>query len=99
MVDYDGGYTDLDAVDTVSGVRRSLWRKARVGGGRGGSAPISPDGAYAVLFQDRHWYSVRLADGASRNLTGPLGVAFHDEEDDTPDPASAYGFGGWTSDG
>lgn len=99
LVDFDGNYSDLYAVDTTTGTRRSLWRRARTGGGRGGAAPISPDGAYAALFQDRHWYSLRLADGAIRNLTGALGVAFHDEEDDTPDPPPSYGFGGWSSDG
>ena len=39
-----------------------------------------------------------LAEGASRNVTGSLKVAFHDEEDDTPDPPTSYGSAGWTKD-
>ena len=33
------------------------------------------------------------------NLTSQLGVAVHNEDDDHPEAAPAYGAGGWTKDG
>ena len=102
MVDYDGSYNDLYLVDTNSGARKLLLRKFRGGGGGGfgfgGGPQISPDGKYACYFNDRHWYSISLTDGASRNLTGTLPVAFYDEEDDTPDPPTSQGNAGWVKD-
>lgn len=100
MADYDGNYADIYSVDTTSGVKRQLWRGVRSAGfGGRGASPLSPDGSYTLVFQNKHWHSVRLSDGVIRNLTASLGVPFHEVDDDTPDPAGSYGNAGWTSDG
>lgn len=101
MVDYDGNYQDVYAVDTRSGARKLLARQVRGGGGGpgGGSGwQISPDGQYAYYFNDRHWWLVRLADGAARNMTGALPAAFHREDHDTPSEPGPYGAAGWAKD-
>ena len=99
LTDYDGTYADLYTVDTITGARKMLWRKLRSHGRGASGTALSPAGDYLLVYQDKHWFSIRLRDGATRNLTGPLGVAFHQEDDDTPDPADPYGALGWTTDG
>lgn len=101
MVDYDGSYQDVYAVDTRTGARKLLARQVRGGGGGPGGAggwQISPDGQYAYYFNHRHWWLVRLADGAARNMTGALPVAFHREDHDTPSEPGPYGAAGWAKD-
>ncbi len=108
MIDYDGGYNDVYLIDTETGQRRLAVKQLRGGGGGGGfggggggfAGPLqwAPDGKHAFYYQDRHWHLLDALTGAPRNVTGSLGVAFHDEEDDTPDPASSYGQAGWARD-
>jgi dipeptidyl aminopeptidase/acylaminoacyl peptidase len=112
MVDYDGSYNDVYLVDTLSGARKLAIQKFRGGpggGGPGGGAgggfgggrgPLqwSPDGRFAAFFRDRHWHLLDAASGSLRNLTEPLGVAVHREDDDRPEPPGNYGGAGWTSD-
>ncbi len=101
MVDYDGNYQDVYSVDTRTGARRLLARMVRGGGGGpggGGGWQMSPDGQYAAYFNSRSWFFVRLADGASRNATGALPVAFHREDHDTPSEPGSYGAAGWAKD-
>ena len=93
MTDYDGSYNDLYLVDTLTGKRSSVIRQLR-----GGAMQTSPDGKYALYFNDKAWFLVTLADGASRNVTGSLGVAVHDEDDDTPDAPTSYGAAGFAKD-
>jgi dipeptidyl aminopeptidase/acylaminoacyl peptidase len=93
MTDFDGSYSDAYLVDTLTGQRRNVIRQLR-----GGPMQTSPDGRYGLYFNNRAWFLMTLADGASRNVTGSLGVAVHDEEDDTPDPAQAYGAAGFSRD-
>ena len=45
---------------------------------------------------DKAWYSYRIADGKTFNLTGKLGVKFEDEEWDSPSEPGPYGNAGWT---
>lgn len=97
MIDYDGTYTDYYWVDTATGQRKQLVRQIR-GGGFGGGMQWSPDGKYAAFFNGGHWFLVNTADSGTRNVTASLNVAFADEEDDTPDPASSYGAAGWAKD-
>jgi len=104
MVDYDGSYADYFAIDTTTGARKLLARKLRGGFGGGGGGfgggPMqwAPDGRHALYFDGGNWHFASLADGSSRNATEQLGVAFADELDDTPDPASQYGSAGWSKD-
>ncbi len=99
MVDYDGSYFDAYIVDTVTGQRRNAARQLRGGGfGLGGGIQVAPDGKHAFFFNDRAWYLMTLPEGASKNVSSMLGVAFHEEDHDTPGPASNYGSGGWAKD-
>jgi dipeptidyl aminopeptidase/acylaminoacyl peptidase len=102
LVDYDGTYNDVYMVDTATGARKLVLKQLRGGGGggrgSGGGLQWSPDGRSAFFYQDKHWHVLDPAAAAARNVTSALGVAVHDEDDDTPDPAGNYGNAGWTSD-
>lgn len=98
MVDYDGSYQDAYIVDTVTGQKKNVARMLR-GGGFGGSVfQVSPDGKHAIFFNDRAWYLMSLPEGASKNVSSGLGVAFHNEQHDTPDEPRGYGSAGWAKD-
>ncbi|HSK08054.1 MAG TPA: prolyl oligopeptidase family serine peptidase [Vicinamibacterales bacterium] len=62
-------------------------------------ALISPDGRSIAYFAGKHWHLHDIAKGTSRNVTGPIGVVFEDEQHDTPGTPRAYGFGGWVDEG
>jgi dipeptidyl aminopeptidase/acylaminoacyl peptidase len=101
MVDYDGNYSDVYLIDSNTGMRTLLLKQLRGGGGGpGGGGPLqwSPDGRYAFYYQDKHFHVLDVNTRATRNVTSALGVAVHDEDDDTPDPPGNYGGGGWLSD-
>mgnify|MGYP000629465408 CR=1 FL=1 len=97
MIDFDGSYNDVYLVDVDTGERKVIQKKWR-GGGFGASFQWSPSGDHAVFYADRHWHALNAKDGAVSNLTLSLGVPFHDEQDDTPDPPTGYGSAGWTKD-
>jgi dipeptidyl aminopeptidase/acylaminoacyl peptidase len=101
-IDYDGAYNDVYLLDTLTGQRKPVVKQLRGGGGFFGAAagPLqwSPDGKFAFYYQDKNWHLLDVAGAATRNVTAGLGVAFHDEDDDTPDPPSSYGSAGWTKD-
>ena len=94
MGDYDGSYNDIYLIDTVTGQRSNVMRQLR-----GGSLQTSPDGKHGIYFNNKAWFLVTLADSASRNATGSLGVAMHNEEDDTPEAPGSYGSAGFSKDG
>jgi len=102
LVDFDGNYQDVYGIDTRSGSRRVLYRMVRGGFGAVGGAgwQISPDGRHAYFFNSNngHWYLVRMSDGATRNATGALPVAFAREDHDTPSEPGPYGAAGWAKD-
>jgi len=57
----------------------------------------SPGGRYLIWFgADYHWWTLDVATGARRDLTGNLPVAFHRDDDDHPEPDNAHGSAGWT---
>jgi dipeptidyl aminopeptidase/acylaminoacyl peptidase len=97
MVDYDGNYNDIYLVDTATGARTLLLKQVR-GGGGGGGLQWSPDGKFAFFYQDKQWHLLDVNTRTTRNVSGSLGVAIHDEDDDTPDPPGNYGSGGWIND-
>ncbi|MCB9870371.1 MAG: S9 family peptidase [Planctomycetes bacterium] len=45
---------------------------------------------------DNQWCVIDVQTGKHRCLTDKLGVPFHDELEDRPQPARAYGLAGWT---
>ncbi|WP_321475633.1 prolyl oligopeptidase family serine peptidase [uncultured Paludibaculum sp.] len=97
-IDYDSSYQDVYFVDGASGQRTLLLRQLPGGGGPGGSVQIAPDGKHAFYYNTKAWHLMTLPDGASINATSSLGVAFFDEEDDTPNPPGSYGHSGWAKD-
>ena len=98
LVDYDGNYSDVYLVDTTTGQRSLVLSKLRGGGFGGSSVEWSPDGRLALFYQDKQWHLFDVAARAARDVTSKLGVAVHDEEDDTPDPPGSYGQAGWARD-
>lgn len=88
---WDGRYADVWIVDAATGQRTRLLEKYR------GNVSNSPGGRYLVWFDaNYHWQSYELATGTTRDLTGSLGLPFHNYEDDHPEPDSAFGLAGWT---
>jgi len=92
LVSWDQGYSDFYLVNIMDGSRKKLLEKFP------GSLSISPGGQYFLYFNetDRNWYSYRILDGKTFNLTAKLGVNFYQEESDTPSDPGSYGSGGWT---
>lgn len=86
---WGGEFNDIFLVDLKNGTHRKVVSRL------GGPSYLSPSGKFVLYYQDRNWFSYNVNDSSTRNLTGSLKVAFYDEEDDTPDPPSAYGFAGW----
>ncbi|MBL9186572.1 MAG: S9 family peptidase [Opitutaceae bacterium] len=96
LVDYDGRYTDVHLVDATTGARKPAITKLR---SEGGTALLwSPDGKWAAYYQGKHWHVLDTATGESRSLTAKVRAAFHNEQDDRPQPPSPYGAAGWTKD-
>ncbi len=88
---WDGRYADHWLVDSATGQRTKLLTRHR------GSVSNSPGGRWLVWFdRDYRWQSQEVATGKQRDLTGALGVPFHNHEDDHPEPDAAYGIAGWT---
>ena len=91
LVSWDGSYSDYYVVDLADGSRRKVMEKLHFG------ASLSPEGSYALYFddKDRAWHTLRTADGRTFNLTGDLAVSFQQEDWDTPDQPRPYGSAGW----
>ncbi len=85
------GFADYFIVNTREGTRTPLGKKPA------GGLLLSPEGKYALSFDGKDWQSLILSSGKSVNLTGKLGVVFHNEDHDLPQQASAYGLAGWTA--
>ena len=64
-----------------------------------GPASLAPDGSGVAFFRQGQWHVYDAVSGATRDLTGALGVRLDDEQHDTPDTAPPYGLGGWLADG
>lgn len=89
-VTWDGRYSDVYVVDGQTGARKKLLTRFR------GNVTNSPNGKYLVWFDaGYHWQCHDLATGATRDLTGRLGVPFHNYQDDHPEPDAAFGLAGW----
>jgi dipeptidyl aminopeptidase/acylaminoacyl peptidase len=97
--DFAGRFSDYYFVDPVTGARKLVLKQQRnEGGGQGSPVQWSPDGKWAAFYQDKHWHALNTATGEDLNLTAKVKAGFWNEQDDRPDPPSAYGAGGWTKD-
>ncbi len=83
-------YADVYAVSIEDGGRRLLAKHTI-------ASSISPGGRYALAWDQsaKHWVATRTADGKRAVLGEQAGVAFHNVEDDHPQPPQPYGEGGW----
>lgn len=90
LTTWDGRYQDVWLVNTIDGARTKVLEKLR------GNVSNSPGGRFLLWFTtDGHWWTHDIATGQKRNLTADLGVAFHREDDDHPEPDPAHGVAGW----
>ena len=87
------GARDIYLVDLSDGSRKLV--TARLSG----RSILSPDARTIAFFKDAHWHFYDCASGQTRNATGSVGVAFHNEAHDTPSTPPAYGAAGWVDDG
>ncbi len=92
LVSWDQGYRDVYIVNVNDGSRKRVLEKSS------GGARLSPGGSWVYYFSqaDMAYFTCRVADGKTFNLTGKLGVSFVDEEDDMPADDRPYGAAGWT---
>lgn len=95
MSDYDTTYSDVYVVNPKTGDRRKALEKMR---GQTGGVTLSPDGKWGLFYRDKQWHALDTQTLAVKPLTAQLGVAFHDEDDDTPDEPGSYGNAGWLKD-
>ena len=95
-IDFDTAYADEYIVDTLTGARTRAVEKLRSGPG----SPVmwSPDGKYALFYRDRHWHTLAIPGGVLTTITSGVPANFYNEDDDRPEPPSAWGNAGWTSD-
>ncbi|RPJ01547.1 MAG: hypothetical protein EHM31_05510, partial [Candidatus Aminicenantes bacterium] len=92
LVSWDQGYQDAYIVNVNDGSKKRILEKAS------GGARLSPGGAWVYYYSpsDSAYFTYRVADGKTFNLTGKLGISFVDEEDDMPADDRPYGAAGWT---
>lgn len=91
MGDYDTRYNDVYLVDINDGSRKPLKQRAR------GGLSWSPNGKYALYFEEKNWFTLSVPDGKVTNLTKGLGVNFWQEDNDRPSEPGSYGNMGWTT--
>ncbi len=96
--DFAGRFADYYLVDVTTGARKPVLKQQRNESGAGGAVQWSPDGKWAAYFQDKHWHALNTATGEELNLTAKVKTGFWNEQDDRPEPPTAYGAAGWTKD-
>ncbi|MFO7616709.1 MAG: prolyl oligopeptidase family serine peptidase [Bacteroidales bacterium] len=86
-------WRDYYLVDLNNGNRELLFRKASFSPG------VSQEGLYLYWWEpaDSSYYSYRIDQKTTVNLTGDLGGVFASETHDTPDEPRSYGVMGWAS--
>ena len=91
LVSWDQGYNDVSLVNVADGSRKKVLEKFP------GGVVISPGGQYLLYYDEvgRNWFTYRILDGKTFNLTEKLGVNFFQEEADTPSDPGSYGNAGW----
>jgi dipeptidyl aminopeptidase/acylaminoacyl peptidase len=86
---WEGSFFDAYLVDLSDGSRTRIAERLS------STLGLSPEGRYAVYYDDRAWHLFEAETGATRNLTAALGVPFADEDWDYPAEVPGYGVAGW----
>ncbi len=88
-------YTDVYLVNVKDGSRKLVKEKACFG-----AMSVSPNGEWVIVYDKlaKAWFQYTIATGEFKDLTSTLGVAFHDEDHDTPSLPGAYGQAVWFKD-
>jgi dipeptidyl aminopeptidase/acylaminoacyl peptidase len=92
--DYGRPEADVYRVDTTTGERTPMFKKAVLGPGALG---ISPNGKHYAFWRDNKIQVYDLETAATRVISGS--ISFADMEDDHPGPKPSYGLAGYTKDG
>ncbi len=92
LVSWDQGYEDIYVVNVNDGSRKKILEKSA------GRASFSPGGSYLIYFNDAddNWYTYRISDGKTSNITATIKVPLVDETHDSPSEPRPYGTAGWT---
>ncbi|MBR5856876.1 MAG: S9 family peptidase [Bacteroidales bacterium] len=87
--------TDIYVVNVNDGSRKLVMEKVCFG-----ATATSPNGEWVIIYDknSKNWFQYTIATGEFKNLTESLGVAFHDEDHDTPNIASPAGQAIWFED-
>jgi dipeptidyl aminopeptidase/acylaminoacyl peptidase len=92
LAEFDTRYRDVWVIDAVTGTRQKAVQKTR-------STPtLSPDGKWAIYFDNGSWWSIDTRSGKTANLTAQQPVSFAEELHDTPGKPGSNGQAGWTRD-
>jgi dipeptidyl aminopeptidase/acylaminoacyl peptidase len=88
-------FTDIYLVNVKDGSRKLVQKKACFG-----AMSVSPNGEWVIVYDKiaKNWFQFTIATGELKDITGSLGVAFHDEDHDTPSLAGPYGQAVWFKD-
>jgi len=96
-ITWEGRFADLYAVNLETGDRAPMAERI-AGGWRAPSASLSPDGTFALYYDDGDWHLFDTAEKTTRNLTADLLVSFADEDWDYPAEPPGYGSSEWLED-
>ena len=88
-------FADIWLVNVKTGERKLVKEKACFG-----SMSVSPNGEWVIVYDKiaKAWFQYTIATGDFKDLTSALGVAFHNEDHDTPSLPGAYGQAVWFKD-
>jgi dipeptidyl aminopeptidase/acylaminoacyl peptidase len=89
---YDGYYQDYYRVDSKTG------KKALIVKHLNGQVLLSPNGRYALYYQNSHFHLVDIKKQKTTNMTAALKVSFADELHDYPSAPDGYPIIQWTKD-
>lgn len=89
---WDGSFNDYYIVDLENGERTRIVKRSGFG------VELSPEGKFAVFYQDKDWHLYNIGNDVSRNLTKNIDVPFYNEDHDYPSAVPGYGIAGWTND-
>ena len=88
---WEGRFSDYYIVDLQTGERTRIAKRTGFG------AQLSPDGAFAVFYQDKNWHLYNVEEDLYRNLTEDMETPFYNEDHDYPSDVPGYGIAGWTA--
>lgn len=89
-VTWDGTYQDWYTLGLGKG------EKAKITSHHSGPVYLSPEGKYAVYYNDKNWHLYDIKKKTTRNLTAEMEVPFANEDHDYPSNVPGYGIAGWT---